>query len=102
MAIANSTKPLSNRGAYAQMVELKPKVAKKGLLPPLDAPHHLRKHEWGPYREAQSQKQKPLSPSPQRPVTVVSSTPLSSLGFVTVVGVREHYGPLESEFSIQH
>ncbi|KAG5149464.1 hypothetical protein JHK82_016345 [Glycine max] len=91
MAIANSTKPLSNRGAYAQMVELKPKVAKKGLLPPLDAPHHLRKHEWGPYREAQSQKQKPLSPSPQRPVTVVSSTPLSSLGFVTVVGVREHY-----------
>ncbi|XP_022000817.1 putative methyltransferase C9orf114 homolog [Helianthus annuus] len=22
-----------------------------GLLPPLDAPHHLRKHEWGPYRE---------------------------------------------------
>ncbi|KAL3634585.1 hypothetical protein CASFOL_021639 [Castilleja foliolosa] len=23
-----------------------------GLLPPLDAPHHLRKHEWGSYREA--------------------------------------------------
>ncbi|KAG5020433.1 hypothetical protein JHK87_016288 [Glycine soja] len=23
----------------------------RGLLPPLDAPHHLRKHEWGPYRE---------------------------------------------------
>ncbi|KAF6134773.1 hypothetical protein GIB67_002174 [Kingdonia uniflora] len=22
-----------------------------GLLPPLDAPHHLRQHEWGPYRE---------------------------------------------------
>ncbi|KAL7123946.1 hypothetical protein ABFS83_14G016000 [Erythranthe nasuta] len=22
-----------------------------GLLPPLDAPHHLRKHEWGSYRE---------------------------------------------------
>ncbi|KAL5701792.1 hypothetical protein ACHQM5_027094 [Ranunculus cassubicifolius] len=22
-----------------------------GTLPPLDAPHHLRKHEWGPYRE---------------------------------------------------
>ncbi|KAK7280170.1 hypothetical protein RJT34_25232 [Clitoria ternatea] len=22
-----------------------------GLLPPVDAPHHLRKHEWGPYRE---------------------------------------------------
>lgn len=23
----------------------------QGLLPPLDAPHHLRKHEWAPYRE---------------------------------------------------
>ncbi|CDO99020.1 unnamed protein product [Coffea canephora] len=22
-----------------------------GLLPPLDAPHHLRRHEWAPYRE---------------------------------------------------
>ncbi|XP_022973698.1 putative methyltransferase C9orf114 homolog [Cucurbita maxima] len=22
-----------------------------GMLPPLDAPHHLRNHEWGPYRE---------------------------------------------------
>lgn len=22
-----------------------------GSLPPLDAPHHLRKHEWAPYRE---------------------------------------------------
>ncbi|KAL8100241.1 uncharacterized protein LOC141683359 [Apium graveolens] len=22
-----------------------------GMLPPLDAPHHLRKHEWGTYRE---------------------------------------------------
>lgn len=21
------------------------------MLPPLDAPHHLRRHEWGPYRE---------------------------------------------------
>lgn len=21
------------------------------MLPPLDAPHHLRKHEWAPYRE---------------------------------------------------
>jgi hypothetical protein len=23
----------------------------KGMLPPLDAPHHLRKHEWAPFRE---------------------------------------------------
>lgn len=23
----------------------------QGVLPPLDAPHHLRKHEWAPYRE---------------------------------------------------
>ncbi|KAI8015439.1 hypothetical protein LOK49_LG05G01486 [Camellia lanceoleosa] len=22
-----------------------------GLLPPLDAPHYMRKHEWAPYRE---------------------------------------------------
>jgi predicted SPOUT superfamily RNA methylase MTH1 len=22
-----------------------------GMLPPLDAPHHLRASEWGPYRE---------------------------------------------------
>ncbi|KAI5650570.1 hypothetical protein M9H77_36575 [Catharanthus roseus] len=27
-----------------------------GLLPPLDAPHHLRKHEWAPYREGVSLK----------------------------------------------
>lgn len=25
----------------------------QGLLPPLDAPHHVRKHEWSPYREGQ-------------------------------------------------
>ncbi|KAI3869959.1 hypothetical protein MKX03_006421, partial [Papaver bracteatum] len=29
-----------------------------GLLPPLDAPHHLRKHEWGPYREGVTQKER--------------------------------------------
>ncbi|KAF7837256.1 putative methyltransferase C9orf114 [Senna tora] len=29
-----------------------------GLLPPLDAPHHLRKHEWGPYREGVTLKEK--------------------------------------------
>ncbi|KAK7270015.1 hypothetical protein RIF29_22860 [Crotalaria pallida] len=29
-----------------------------GLLPPLDAPHHLRKHEWGPYREGVSIKER--------------------------------------------
>nr|XP_019708006.1 putative methyltransferase C9orf114 [Elaeis guineensis] len=22
-----------------------------GLLPPLDAPHHVRKHEWSPFHE---------------------------------------------------
>ncbi|PPR97958.1 hypothetical protein GOBAR_AA22713 [Gossypium barbadense] len=26
-------------------------MLKFGMLPPLDAPHHLRKHEWAPYRE---------------------------------------------------
>ncbi|KAH1257411.1 hypothetical protein GmHk_03G007386 [Glycine max] len=45
-------------------------------------------------------KQKPLSPSPRRPVNVVSSTPSSSLGFVTAVGVRDRWG--ESDFNIQH
>lgn len=26
-------------------------VLLQGMLPPLDAPHHLRKHEWAPFRE---------------------------------------------------
>ncbi|PKI37489.1 hypothetical protein CRG98_042118 [Punica granatum] len=30
-----------------------------GMLPPLDAPHHLRKHEWAPYREGVTLKEKP-------------------------------------------
>jgi hypothetical protein len=25
--------------------------AMQGLLPPLDAPHHVRKHEWSEFRE---------------------------------------------------
>lgn len=29
-----------------------------GLLPPLDAPHHLRKHEWGSYREGVTLREK--------------------------------------------
>lgn len=29
-----------------------------GMLPPLDAPHHLRKHEWGSYREGVTLKDK--------------------------------------------
>ncbi|XP_014627757.1 putative methyltransferase C9orf114 isoform X2 [Glycine soja] len=29
-----------------------------GLLPPLDAPHHLRKHEWFPYREGVTVKER--------------------------------------------
>ncbi|RVX22114.1 putative methyltransferase C9orf114 [Vitis vinifera] len=29
-----------------------------GMLPPLDAPHHLRKHEWGPYREGVTLKER--------------------------------------------
>ncbi|XP_010255952.1 PREDICTED: putative methyltransferase C9orf114 [Nelumbo nucifera] len=32
-----------------------------GLLPPLDAPHHLRKHEWAPYREGITLKEKPAN-----------------------------------------
>ncbi|CAM8915084.1 unnamed protein product [Rhodiola kirilowii] len=30
-----------------------------GMLPPLDAPHHLRKHEWAPYREGVTLGEKP-------------------------------------------
>ncbi|XP_021830132.1 putative methyltransferase C9orf114 [Prunus avium] len=33
-----------------------------GMLPPLDAPHHLRKHEWGPFREGVTLKER--SPNP--------------------------------------
>lgn len=33
------------------IVALKQTCYLQGLLPPLDAPHHLRKHEWAPYRE---------------------------------------------------
>lgn len=32
-----------------------------GLLPPLDAPHHLRKHEWAAYREGITLKERPNS-----------------------------------------
>ncbi|KAG5053027.1 Jasmonic acid-amido synthetase JAR1 [Glycine soja] len=36
---------------YSCCLRIQQHQRKKGLLPPLDAPHHLRKHEWGPYRE---------------------------------------------------
>ncbi|XP_022762033.1 putative methyltransferase C9orf114 homolog isoform X2 [Durio zibethinus] len=32
-----------------------------GMLPPLDAPHHLRKHEWAPYREGVTLKERATS-----------------------------------------
>ncbi|OMO61227.1 SNF2-related protein [Corchorus capsularis] len=32
-----------------------------GMLPPLDAPHHLRKHEWAPYREGVTLKENATS-----------------------------------------
>ncbi|KAI3752000.1 hypothetical protein L2E82_23099 [Cichorium intybus] len=38
-----------------------------GLLPPLDAPHHLRKHEWAPYREGVTLPQ----PAPSSATTLV-------------------------------
>ncbi|CAN6452304.1 unnamed protein product [Victoria cruziana] len=34
-----------------------------GLLPPLDAPHHVRKHEWLPFREGVTLKGNPSSSS---------------------------------------
>ncbi|OMP08698.1 hypothetical protein COLO4_06205 [Corchorus olitorius] len=33
----------------------------EGMLPPLDAPHHLRKHEWAPYREGVTLKENATS-----------------------------------------
>ncbi|KAF8096540.1 hypothetical protein N665_0307s0066 [Sinapis alba] len=32
-----------------------------GMLPPLDAPHHLRKHEWEQYREGVTLREKPTN-----------------------------------------
>ncbi|KAK6254998.1 hypothetical protein QUC31_016701 [Theobroma cacao] len=32
-----------------------------GMLPPLDAPHHLRKHEWAPFREGVTLKERGTS-----------------------------------------
>jgi predicted SPOUT superfamily RNA methylase MTH1 len=34
-----------------------------GVLPPLDAPHHLRSTEWGPYREGVVRSSDPASGS---------------------------------------
>ena len=34
-----------------------------GVLPPLDAPHHLRASEWGPYREGVVRSSDPASGS---------------------------------------
>ncbi|MED6157148.1 hypothetical protein PIB30_020649 [Stylosanthes scabra] len=44
-----------------------------GLLPPLDPPHHLRKHEWGPYREG---------------VTIKGNS--NSMGTLVDVGLAKH------------
>ncbi|CAH8365337.1 unnamed protein product [Eruca vesicaria subsp. sativa] len=32
-----------------------------GMLPPLDAPHHLRKHEWEQFREGVTLREKPIN-----------------------------------------
>lgn len=34
-----------------------------GMLPPLDAPHHLRSTEWGPYREGVVRRGDPVNGS---------------------------------------
>ncbi|GKV38532.1 hypothetical protein SLEP1_g46437 [Rubroshorea leprosula] len=59
----------------AQSLELAPRLAgqiaraatifriDEGMLPPLDAPHHLRKHEWAPYREGITLKEKATNSS---------------------------------------
>lgn len=45
-----------------------------GMLPPLDAPHHLRKHEWAPYREG----------------VTIKGTALNSLGTLVDVGLHKN------------
>lgn len=45
-----------------------------GMLPPLDAPHHLRKHEWAPFREG---------------VTFKENAP-NSVGTLVDVGLNKH------------
>ncbi len=41
------------------LVAMHPDLRLAGLLPPLDAPHHLRQTEWKPYREGVVQKRVP-------------------------------------------
>ncbi|XP_047181556.1 putative methyltransferase C9orf114 isoform X1 [Vigna umbellata] len=54
-----------------------------GLLPPLDAPHHLRKHEWGPYREGVTVKERDSN----------SGATLVDVGLVKNVIVDEIFEP---------
>jgi methyltransferase len=36
---------------HRALVPIHPDLRLAGLLPPLDAPHHMRASEWRPYRE---------------------------------------------------
>ncbi|TQD97568.1 hypothetical protein C1H46_016828 [Malus baccata] len=56
-----------------------------GMLPPLDAPHHLRKHEWGPFREGVTLKERP----PNLVGTLVD-VGLSKGGYDHSIGTSEH------------
>ncbi|KAG6513111.1 hypothetical protein ZIOFF_023419 [Zingiber officinale] len=49
-----------------------------GLLPPLDAPHHLRKHEWCPFREG----------------VTLDANPSNSEGTSVDVGLNKMFTPL--------
>ncbi|XP_022762034.1 putative methyltransferase C9orf114 homolog isoform X3 [Durio zibethinus] len=53
-----------------------------GMLPPLDAPHHLRKHEWAPYREGVTLKERATS----------------SVGTLVDVGLDKNYHAKLSHF----
>uniref|UniRef100_A0A2P2L479 Protein C9orf114 n=1 Tax=Rhizophora mucronata TaxID=61149 RepID=A0A2P2L479_RHIMU len=57
-----------------------------GMLPPLDAPHHLRKHEWAPFREGVTLKEK--APKSGGTLVDVGLTKNVSIGQMLDPGIR--------------
>lgn len=62
------------------------------MLPPLDAPHHLRKHEWEQYREGNikvSYASNEISINPQL-LTTSLKIPFESSNTLQEVGVEKY------------
>uniref|UniRef100_A0A2P2L445 Protein C9orf114 n=1 Tax=Rhizophora mucronata TaxID=61149 RepID=A0A2P2L445_RHIMU len=57
-----------------------------GMLPPLDAPHHLRKHEWAPFREGVTLKEK----APKSGGTLVD-VGLTKVMYIEVFSICGHF-----------